>query len=1061
VLSTILKTRLSNRHLLTAGKRPLAFEPNQGQTDPRAAYVSHGSGYGLFLTPNEAVLSLGAGSTASAQMSAVHMQFEGASGAAKIAATDPLPGKANYFRGNDSSRWVRNVPTFARVNYLGVYPGVDLVFYGKQGQLEYDFTVRSGADPREIRLNLSGVDNITLAQDGSLSLKTAGREVRWNKPTIYQEVNGRRIPVTGGFQLLAQNRVGFTVGRYDHTRDLVIDPILAYATFFGGAGDEMNPQVAVDANANIYLAGTTSSATLFPSEPCGGTGQPVCATTLSGATDVFVSKLDSVGTSVIYTTYLNGLSIPAPTGLTPYGNATGADSSAGLAVDSQGNAYVTGTTTSSDFPVTPNAFQSAPVTAQAHVFLTKLDSTGAVLLYSSYLSGSNTDSALAVAADNTGDAYILGSTQSVTDGDFPTSSSFQQHANGATNLYFVSKFDTTQTVPSQTLKFFSYLGGGTSSTDPATPADGVVCAQLPCGGIVLDTTGNAYVALGTTFTNLSVANAYQSSLHGTGTSDAYLAKIAANGSAILYATYLGGGGNDVANAVAIDSSGNAYLTGSTTSADFPTGSAHTAFTLSGAPDAFVAKLNNPATGPLTLTFTSYLGGSGTETGFGIVTDSNQSAYVVGSTDSANFPTIPTGTLAANGTDGFVAKFNTNTTTLSSFVSSSLLGGSGTDRATSIVQNSNGALLVAGETNSTDFPVKATSSHLPLQSALNGTGSGSNRDVFLANFGPSTDLGLAVTVAPNPVAIGAAATFTYTVTNNGPDSSTGAVLSIPIPAAEVLGGTLGAFTSGSSSCVAAGTSPSQTETCTLGTIGSGSTASVSVPVTPAVFTSGPNSGNPPGSVTMSGHVSPGNTAVDPNSLNDSPPAMKATVEYYTSAVTPSSQSVVAGQTATYTVTLTPNTTAGFPANITLACVNPTTPVALAGTTCTFTPTPVPTIPSSSGNATSVLKITTTKLTQTASVGSRPTFWYALWLPICGVALFGAGSSRRRRWTSAAALVVLLGTIAWLPACGSKGSATTTTGTQPGTYSIGITATSGSYVYPPAASPKTISLTVTSN
>jgi hypothetical protein len=778
---------------------------------------------------------------------------------------------------------------------------------------------------------------------------------------------------------------------------------------------------------------------------------------LSGVTDVFVSKLDSIGASVIYTTYLNGLSIPAPTGLTPYGPATGADSSAGLAVDSQGNAYVTGTTTSSDFPVTPNAFQSAPVTAQAHVFLTKLDSTGAALLYSSYLSGSNTDSALAVAADNTGDAYILGSTQSVTDGDFPTGTSFQQHANGATNLYFVSKLDTTQTVPSQTLKFFSYLGGGTSSTDPAIPADGVVCAQLPCGGIVLDTTGNAYVALGTKFSNLPRANAYQSSLNGT--SDAYLAKITANGSAILYATYLGGSGDDAANAISIDSSGNAYLTGFTTSTDFP-GTNKIIPTRSGTQDAFVAKLNNPATGQLALTFSTYLGGTGVSTGLGIAADATQSVYLVGSTNSPNFPT-PSITVAANGTDAFLSKFSTTAANISAFVSSTLLGGSGTDRATSIVQNSNGALLVVGETNSTDFPVKATSSHLPLQSALNGTGSGSNRDAFLANFGPSTDLGLAVTVAPNPVAIGAAATFTYTVTNNGPDSSTGAVVNIPIPSADVLGGTLGAFTSGSSSCVATGTSPNQTETCTLGTIGSGSTASVSIPVTPAVFTTGPNSGNPPASVTMSGHVSPGNTALDPNSLNDSPPATKAIVEYYTSAVTPSSQSVVAGQTATYTVTLTPNTTAGFPANITLACVNPTTPVALAGTTCTFTPTPVPTIPSSSGNATSVLKITTTKLTQTANVGSRPTFWYALWLPICGVALFGAGSSRRRRWLSGVALVVLLGTIAWLPACGSKSSATTTTGTQPGTYSIGITATSGSYVYPPAASPKTISLTVTSN
>jgi len=1053
-----LKVPVSSHRLLVAGRLPLAFEPNQGQTGKRAAYISHGAGYGLFLTPNEAILALGAPSKASDPANAaVHMQFEGAARDLKIAASKPLPGKTNYFRGNDPSRWVRNVPTFARVNYGGVYPGVDLVFYGKQGKLEYDFTVRAGADPAQIRLGLSGVDNVSLEPDGSLSLNAASREVRWNKPTIYQEVDGHRRPVTGAFQLLAQNRVGFMVGPYDHSRDLVIDPVLAYATFFGGAGDEINPQVAVDPNANIYLSGTTSSAIMFPTEVCGNPAQPLC---LSGATDVFVSKLDSVGTSVIYTTYLNGLSIPAPTALTPYGNATGADSSAGLAIDNQGDAYIVGTTTSADFPVTPNAFQATPVTAQAHVFLTKLDPTGANLLYSSYLSGSNTDSAMAVAVNNTGGAYILGSTQSVTDGDFPTGTSFQQHANGATNLYFVAQFDTSQTVGSQTLKFFSYLGGGTSSTDPAIPANGVVCAQLPCGGIVLDTTGNAYVAVGTTFTNLPVANAFQSSLHGTGTSDAYLAKIAANGSAILYSTYLGGSGNDAANAVAIDSSGNAYLTGSTTSTDFPLGTAHSFNTLSGAQDAFIAKLNNPATGPLTLTFTSYLGGSGTETGYAIVTDSSQGVYVVGSTNSSDFPTAPSGTLGAKGTDAFVAKFNTSTaTSLSSFVSSSLLGGSLTDRATSIVQNSNGAVLVAGETNSTDFPVKGINSLPPLQAALNGTGSGSNRDVFLANFGPSTDLSLAVTVAPNPVAIGSAATFTYTVKNNGPDSSTGAVLTIPIPSADVLGGTLGTFTAGSSSCVATGTSPNQTETCTLGTIASGSTASVTVPVTPAVFTTGSNAGNPPATVGMSGHVSPGNTAVDLVSSNDSSPTVKATVEFFTTAIAPSSESVAAGQTATYTVTVTPNTTAGFPTSITLACLPPTTPVALASTTCTFTPTPIPSIPSTSGTATSVLKITTTKPTQTASVRSVPTFWYAMWLPICGMALFGAGSSRRRRWVSTVALVVLLGTIAWLPACGSKSTATTTTGTQPGTYSIGITATSGTYVYPPASSPRTISLTVT--
>ena len=1054
---------LKANRLVAAAKLPLAFEPNQGQTDAQAAYVAHGAGYGLFLTPSEAILSLGvAAKNSPAVNTAVHMQLEGASSNPKIAASEPLPGKSNYFRGNDPSRWVRNVPTFARVRYSDVYPGVDLVFYGKQGQLEYDFAVRSGADPRQIRLNLSGVENVLLGDDGSLSLKTGDREIRWNKPTIYQEVNGRRSPVAGSFELLARNRVGFALGAYDHNLDLVIDPVLAYATYFGGAGDEVNPQVAVDANANIYLAGTTSSATLFPTEACGGTSttppEPLCPM-LSGTTDVFVSKLDSVGSSVIYTTYLNGLSIPGTTPLVPYGNATGADSSAGLAVDNQGNAYVTGTTTSGDFPVTPNAFQSTPVNAQAHVFISKLDSTGAALLYSSYLSGSNTDTALALAADNTGDAYILGTTQSVTDGDFPTGSSFQQHANGATNLYFVSRFDTTQTVGSQSLKFFSYLGGGTSAADPAIPANGVVCAQLPCGGIVLDTTGNAYVALGTTFTNLPVANAYQSSLHGTGTSDAYLAKITKDGSAVLYSTYLGGSGNDVANAISIDSSGNAYLTGSTTSGDFPQGTAKEFTTLSGGQDAFVAKLNNPSTGPLTLTFTSLLGGSGTDTGLGIATDTNQNVYLVGSTNSANFP-IPGGTVAANGTDAFVSKFNTNTTTLLAFVSSELLGGSGTDRATSIVQNSNGAVLVAGETNSTNFPVQSSIPHTPpLRSLLNGTGSGSNRDVFLANYGPSTDLGLAITASPNPVAIGSAVTFTYTIKNNGPDSSTGAVLIIPLQPAETLGGTLGAFSSGS--CAATGTSPNQTETCTLGTIASGATVSITVPVTPAVFTTGPNLGNPPATVGMSGHISPGNTAVDLNPANDVSVPVKANVEFFTSNVSPSSFAVTAGQTATYTVTLTPNSNTGFPASISLACVNPTTPVVLTGTTCTFTPTPITSIPSSTGTATSVLKITTTAPTQTASVPSRPSFWYAMWLPICGLALFGAGSSRRRRWVSSMALVVLLGTIAWLPACGSKGSATTTTGTQPGTYSIGITATSGSYVYPPATSPRTISLIVKAN
>ena len=1045
------------RGLAAAAKLPLAFEPNQGQTDARAAYLAHGSGYRLFLTPSDAILSLTRGSGAAAETAAVHMQLEGAAADPKLDASQPLPGKTNYFRGNDPSRWVRNVPTFARVQYSAVYPGVDLVFYGQQGQLEYDFDVRSGADPKQIRMNLSGVDGLVLAPDGSLILKTAAREVRWNKPVIYQEIDGRRHPVAGGFQLLADNRVGFTLGQYDRSRDLVIDPTLAYATYFGGTGDEMNPRVAVDATSNIYLAGTTTSASAFP--VCVTTATIICPTTppvptLEGSSDAFVSKLDPLGTTVLYTTYMNGLSLTPPAAITPYGNATGADSAAGLAVDNQGNAYITGTTNSSDFPVTTNAFQAAPTNTNNHVFVSKLDPTGANLLYSTYLAGSVTENALAIAADNSGNAYILGWTQSVTAGDFPTGNSFQQSANGATKLYFVSKFDSTATTGAASLKFFSYLGGTLKNTPIVL--DGVVCAQLPCGGIAIDTTGDAFIGIGTTFTDMAVVNAYQATNHGK--SDGYVAKIAPDGSALLYASYLGGSGDDAVNAIALDSGFNAYLTGSTTSTDFPGGSTFIFKALSGPQDAFLAKFNNATTGPIALTFSTYIGGTGTETGNGLVADVAGNAYVVGSTNSSDFPNpapLPAPpTLATKGpSDAFLVKFGTSTAAITSFISADLLGGTGADRATGIAQSPNAAIVVTGETRSTDFPVTAFNGQMPIQSALSGPS-----DAFLANYGPSTDLSISTTVsvAPNPVAIGSLATFTYAVKNNGPDTSVGAVLQIPLPGADVVGGTVGAFSS--TACVPIGTVPNQVEDCTLGTINSGSSTSITVPVTPAV---GTTSLRPPASITLTGHIFPGNTAKDLNALNDQGSA-KATVAFFTTAVSPSSQSVVAGkQTARYTITVSPNTPAGFPSSITLSCMQPTTPVALANATCTFTPASFPNIPANSGATTSVLTITTVAPSQTGAVRSGPTFWYAFWLPVFGVAVVGVGSSRRRRWMSAVGLVLLLGTMVWLPACGSKSSGTTTTGTQPGTYSIGIKAVSGSYTYPPTTSPLNVSLIVTAN
>ena len=1016
------------RALTATAKLPLAFEPNQGQADARASYVARGAGYGLFLTPNEAILALGA-SAKDASSAAVHMQLEGAASNPKIAATEPLPGKSNYFLGNDRSRWVRNVPTFARVQYSAVYPGIDLVYYGKQGQLEYDFAVRSGADPSQIRFRLSGVERVSLGADGSLRLKTPVREVRWNKPVVYQEVNGQRRNVAGRFQLLANHRVGFAVGQYDRSRDLIIDPVLAYATYFGGTGNEINPQVAVDANSNIYLAGTTTSATLFPIPAC---ATPPCPQPpLRGPADVFVSKLDSFGSSVIYTTFINGST-----------TATGSDHSNGLAVDNAGNAYVTGMTDSTDFPVTANAFQPTPKgpVGRQHVFLTKLDSTGATLLYSTYLSGSNNDIAIAVAADNTGHAYILGWTQSVASGDFDTTSSFQQGANNATRLYFVAKFDTTQTAPTQTLNFFSYLGGGTPTTS-ATPADGVVCVQLPCGGIALDSTGNAYVAVGTSFTNFTATNAFQATNHGG--NDAFVAKITPDGSALLYSTYLGGSTNDVANSIALDSSGNAYVIGSTDSTDFPIG------TTKGIPsnpangtDAFVAKLSNPTSGAVALTFSTYLGGSGTDLGLAIAADVNQNVYITGSTTSPNFPVpingLPLG--AAKGIDAFVAKLNTTvaynptaTIPTSPISSSALLGGTGIDRATSIAQAPSGSVLVAGETNSANFPVQSSFLGIPpLQTALSGPS-----DAFLANYGPNTDLGLTVTVAPNPVAVGNAATFTYAVKNNGPDSSTGASLIIPIPLSSA-GATVGAFTTTSGACAATGAAPNQTETCTLGTIAANSSATITVSLTPSAITTT--------SVMMSGHVASASGAVDSNVANNSGSATGVVKSFSLNTIT-NPAAVNAGKTASTTITLVPSDqVAGFPGPIALSCTLPSLPKALTGASCTFTPASISTIPKNTGSTTSSLKITTTAPTPTASLHGGSTFWYAMWLPLCGVALLGASSSRRRRWMTGVALLILLGTLAMLPACGKKTATTPSTGTLPGNYTITVKATSGTYSAP---------------
>src|SRR5712692_10957624 len=345
------------------GKLPLSFEANHGQTDPKVKFLSRGPGYKLFLLPHEAVLMLqkerhakpakrlgalpGFPETPEREASPpeiIRMSLLGAAANAVVTGVEQMPGKSNYFIGNDPSLWRTNVPNYARVRYQGVYPGIDLVYHGSRQQLEYDFIVAPGADPRQIRLGLKGTKKLELTPEGDLLLGTSGESARLHKPVIYQELEGRRHPVDGRFVLVAKNTVKFSIGKYDRSQPLIIDPVLAYSTLLGGNGFDEALGIAVDSAGNAYVTGFTTSTNLaFPNPGVFQTTLNTCGTAPNTfpCEEAFVAKLNPAGNGLVYVTYLGG------TGFTE-GN--------GIAVDANFNADVTGTTSASDFP-TLNPFQ--------------------------------------------------------------------------------------------------------------------------------------------------------------------------------------------------------------------------------------------------------------------------------------------------------------------------------------------------------------------------------------------------------------------------------------------------------------------------------------------------------------------------------------------------------------------------------------------------------------------------------------------------------------------------------------------------------------------------------
>lgn len=687
------------------GKLPLQFEANQGQTDSEVKFLSRGSGYSLFLTSTEAVLALSKPAKQKAHKDSlapnqiedaasteppavVRMKLSGANPEAQVAGLEELPGKTNYFIGNDPAKWRTDVPSYARVQYREVYPDIDLVYYGNQRQLEYDFVVAPGADPDSIKLSFEGAQDVRIDERGDLVLQTADGEIRQRRPMIYQELEGARQEVIGRYVFRGEHQVGFAVAAYDQSKPLVIDPVLSYSTYLGGSGHDSGASIAVDAAGNAYVTGTTQS-TNFP------TANPLQPNNNSGSLDdVFVTKLNAAGNTLVYSTYLGG---------------TGFDGGLGITVDASGSAYITGRTQSSvgaGFP-TVNPIQATSGGLQ-DAFVAKLNPTGNALVYSTFLGGGSIDESRSIAVDPAGNAYVTGFTQST---NFPLANAVQPSFGGGRRDTFVAKLNAAGSA----LVYSTFLGGGAVESSTSFTADDEGNA------IAVDSSGNTYVT-GTTYcTDFPSANPAQAVFAGT--QDVFITKLNSAGSALTYSTFLGGTGGDIGLGVVVDSAGSAYVTGATVSIDFPTARPFQA-TSAGVGEAFITKLS-PAGNALV--YSTFLGGNQSDRGKAIAVDALGNAYVTGETNSPNFPANdPLQATIGGGRDAFVTKLSASGATL---VYSTFLGGLNTntggifESGNGIAVDATGSAYVTGETDATNFPTAN-----PLRPANDG-----GRDAFITKI----------------------------------------------------------------------------------------------------------------------------------------------------------------------------------------------------------------------------------------------------------------------------------------------------------------------------------------
>jgi sugar lactone lactonase YvrE len=814
------------------GKLPLSFTANQGQSDRSVNFVAKGQGYGLYLTANEAILALSkpepragranmqkiarwrmlwpflnaAQRRRLAKMSAglpgtdtLRMELKGANRQAQVSGSDELPGTTNYFIGDDPTRWRTRVPSFAKVHYTGVYPGIDLIYYGNQRRLEYDFVVAPHANPGQVELHFSGAQQLKLDHDGNLLVFGDNGEVAFEKPVVYQDEKGQRVPIKGRYALLANHTVGFKVGKYDRSKALVIDPTLSYATYLGGSTEDAGTAIAVDATGNIYIIGFTADADF-----------PVTAGSFQTTNTVdnlvaFVAKLNAAGSALVYSTYLGG---------TASNTRVSGNDAFGIAVDTAGSAYICGETFASDFPVTTGAFQTKNngfANSVQNAFISKLSPDGTALVYSTYLGGSGLtistdffdgDSPLRMAVDGAGSAYVVGTAHST---DFPTTPGAYQLTNKAAANLASNAFVAKLSPNGSSLAYSTYLGGsGVSASSSNFDNEGAGEAGYGIAVVTTgDATGEAYVTGYTFSPDFPVtANSYQQVNHATANvgANAFVSKLNATGTGLVGSTYLGGTGRAISNGnssldasengddgigVVLDTSGDAYVIGVTSSSDFPTttGAYQTTNKAAAnlASNAFVSKLDPTLS---TLMYSTYIGGSGVasgtagETGLGdfgtgIAIDGAGDAYITGATESRDFPVtsdaFQTGPRTAQVFDsGFFTELNPSGSALQY---STYLGGSGAgsyggtdfsffngDFFYDIALDASENIYLTGYAYSYDFPVTKDA----LQ-RVNNAGGGPGGNAFIAKFGATAGVTyLPTTTTLSSTTTGANITFSAVV-----------------------------------------------------------------------------------------------------------------------------------------------------------------------------------------------------------------------------------------------------------------------------------------------------------